>query len=312
MSKIRFASEEYVDSKIANGAATQPDWAQNDKIAPDYIKNKPFYEIPRVSYTFEFTDPIIDSISTTMLVPKPNFWAADKTYRIWVDGEEYVFEGMKTKPGGNPFAMKNVYYIGAEWVAFNPNMNFSQYPFCFLTADFENVYAVFEDGTTNHVVELIEKEGEFKYIDPKFIKDMYYDNDVTITEVVPETTVEIGQDFPAELNLDNITVGNTYIVTWNGELYECVCYQFEGSKVIGNVEDFGAVGGNGEPFCIVNFAGMTQVMALEAGTYTISITEHVHDIKHLDEKYIPDTIARKTDLEAAINAAIGNAIGGSY
>ena len=32
----------------------------------------------------------------------------------------------------------------------------------------------------------------------------------------------------------------------------------------------------------------------------------------LSENFIPDTIARKTDLEAAINAAIGNAIGGSY
>ena len=44
----------------------------------------------------------------------------------------------------------------------------------------------------------------------------------------------------------------------------------------------------------------------------IQIEEAAEVVHPLDEKYIPDTIARKTDLEAAINSAIGAAIGGSY
>ena len=40
MSKIRFASEEYVDRKLSGAATVQPDWAQNDAAASDYIKNR--------------------------------------------------------------------------------------------------------------------------------------------------------------------------------------------------------------------------------------------------------------------------------
>ena len=40
MSKIRFASEEYVDNKLAGAATVQPDWAQNDAAASDYVKNR--------------------------------------------------------------------------------------------------------------------------------------------------------------------------------------------------------------------------------------------------------------------------------
>lgn len=159
-------------------------------------------------------------------------------------------------------------------------------PFAILVSPTENLMGFITESTAeSHTVCV--KELGIHYIDPKYIKDMYYDNGIAITEVMPETTVKIGQDFPTELNLSNITVGNTYIVTWNGELYECICYQFEGVKVIGNTDAFGGAGGNDEPFCIVNLGGVTRVMALEAGTYTISITEYAHDIKQLDTKYLP-------------------------
>lgn len=538
----------------------QTDWNQNDETAVDFIKNRTHYEIPDVWEKVEFTEPLIKEVSTTMFVSEEYTWSADKAHRVRVDGIEYVFDGMTHHGLSNIFGGKEVYSIGAPYAAWNSNINWAEYPFSFATADFTNIYAVFEDGTTdhtvelfisngeikqldqkfvpnadwsvndadaagyvknrthyeipevvttlrfdedwnldsypwkidnaytlridgiiyrfdgfeygfyhgatgydfwylgtkpgyisgsnqapenwdespypfsiygpiyygtndlryahihfkdgttNHTVEIIEKEKNIKYldakfikdmyyerkvtvfeeqtisgfavmndplyevemenilspeegkectiewdgvaydvvwkthpevpliyagnenyvnmtsggdipfaivveltdnlmffvtestaeshtvcvkelgihyIDPKYIKDMYYDNGVAITEVVPETTVKIGQDFPTELNLANITVGNTYIVTWNGEFYECVCYQFMGAKVIGNVNGFDGVGGNGEPFCIVNLGGVTRMMALEAGTYTISITEYAHDIKQLDTKYLP-------------------------
>lgn len=141
------------------------------KNALDYVKNRTHYEKPAVWSKLGFTEPIIGGISTTMFVPKSNVWAADKTYRIRVDGEEYTFDGMTQKYGGTAFQGKDVYYIGAEWIAFNDNMNWTEYPFSFVTADYENVYAVFEDGTTRHTVEFLESEGEVKQLDKKYIPD---------------------------------------------------------------------------------------------------------------------------------------------
>ena len=69
---------------------------------------------------------------------------------------------------------------------------------------------------------------------------------------------------------------------------------------------FGGNNGNGEPFVIGNdFAGITFIEVFEAGTYTISITEHAHDIKQLDIKYLP-IIKEDKELVLEINNFIND------
>ena len=162
----------------------QTDWNQNDETAVDFIKNRTHYEIPDVWEKVEFTEPLIKDVSTTMFVSEEYTWSADKTYRVRVDGVEYVFDRMTNEGLMNAFGGKEVYSIGATYVALNSNIDWTEYPFSFATADFTNIYAVFEDGTTDHAVELFISNGEIKQLDPKFIKDMYYETPEVATNLL--------------------------------------------------------------------------------------------------------------------------------
>jgi hypothetical protein len=84
--------------------------------------------------------------------------------------------------------------------------------------------------------------------------------------------------------------GDLYTVIWNGIYYENVkCYTSDGYNTIQDPDVFliDDCGGNG----LFIIAGDRTV------GYTVSVIHHVNDLQQLDEKYIPDTIARKDDLE---------------
>ena len=84
----------------------------------------------------------------------------------------------------------------------------------------------------------------------------------------------------------NFVSGNKYDVVWNGVTYEgLVCY------IDGN---YNCIGGDGYPFYIDDDGGNSFYTMPESG-FTVSI---LGDIVHqLDEKYIPDDIARVDDIE---------------
>lgn len=100
-----------------------------------------------------------------------------------------------------------------------------------------------------------------------------------------------------------MVVGETYIVTLNGATYECVSRIEENSVSIGNaaVCPF-ATGeeGNGEPFYIKYYAARNEITAYldNTGTNTMSIAVMEYTLVYhpLDEKFIPDTIARVSDI----------------
>ena len=137
------------------------------QIDPKYIKDM-YYEIPDVVFKPDF-DGDTDGRATAMFNSTQYTWAEDKTYIVRVDGVKYQFDGMKNKNGGNPFAMKTIYYIGANYIPLNSSMDFTTYPFSFVTADFTNIYVVFEDATINHTVEFLVEPCAIKQIDPKYI-----------------------------------------------------------------------------------------------------------------------------------------------
>ena len=133
-------------------------------------------------------------------------------------------------------------------------------------------------------------------IAPKYIKDMYYDNGVTITEVVPETTVDgftVMQDpIYGIKNAISMTpvVGATYIVNWDGAEYTTTCnsiidtsFMYIGNENYVNMQPEGNI-----PFAII-FANGNVFLATEstASSHTISVTEYNHDLKQIDIKYLP-------------------------
>lgn len=106
---------------------------------------------------------------------------------------------------------------------------------------------------------------------------------------------------------NTIEVGKTYIVNWDGVEYETQCKQWEYSNYLGmRYDDYN----DGESYSEYPFGfrlvrtnvsalksnTINVVMAKEAGSHTFSIYEKFEEIHKLDEKFIPDTIAKTEDL----------------
>lgn len=95
------------------------------------------------------------------------------------------------------------------------------------------------------------------------------------------------------------TVGETYKVSWDGTAYESTCANFNNLQVIGNLSIMGIGSDTGEPFLIAvgNGMGIRIATADTSASHTFSIRYAVLQVVQIDEKYLPDTIATKSDVE---------------
>ena len=129
-------------------------------------------------------------------------------------------------------------------------------------------------------------------------------------ELIPETTMEMNGELLPLNTVYRFDVGAVYTVTWNGVDYQCTAERAqigEGSDAItgvfvgdGRVAGvnvntdmpffIGTISMMGETYTVcvdTTESGVTQVTFRVVGTLTV---------QQLDEMYIPDTIARKSDL----------------
>ena len=104
------------------------------------------------------------------------------------------------------------------------------------------------------------------------------------------------------------TVGETYKVYWDGAVYESTCVVFSGMNMIGNFSILGAGSDTGEPFimAVENGQGIEIYTADTSASHTLSISGFVQEVVKIDEKYLPDTIATKSEVEVAQNTANSN------
>ena len=106
-----------------------------------------------------------------------------------------------------------------------------------------------------------------------------------------------------ELVVPDLVPGDKYIVTWDGTEYMCVAFNVFGTPEnhgIGNCAVVGDTNDTGEPFFIMEFYDAYPdewgIYAAESGSHTVKI-EHVTEVIHtLDERFIPDSIARNDTL----------------
>ena len=97
-----------------------------------------------------------------------------------------------------------------------------------------------------------------------------------------------GDDF------SEIVVGKTYIVYWNGALYECAAYTSNGEVFLGNGTLMSVTGAEhtGEPFCINLFDKTMAYVAKSTDsseTVSLKITPTGKVIYHkIDKNYLPD------------------------
>lgn len=147
---------------------------------------------------------------------------------------------------------------------------------------------------------------------PDYVKNRpFYTGDPVETVLVEESTIEFFEsngayaaEFPSTFDA---TVGETYKVFWDGIAYECICVTVNGDipPLIGNLSVIELGSDTGEPFVmgVINGQGMFIYTRDTSDSHTISISGFVREVVKLDEKYLPENIATKSDVEAAQTAA---------
>ena len=155
--------------------------------------------------------------------------------------------------------------------------------------------------------------GDWNQNDPSaddYIKNRpFYTDEAKKIVNVPEQKITIPSKRPyaAWLILPEpieFIVGQTYEVKWDDETYSCVAFDSNGISAIGNQGVFGDGTDTGEPFIMMisKAEGFGRVFAPEAiGTHTVEVT--TTKVVTLDRKYLPDTIADKSEVEAAKTTA---------
>ena len=149
---------------------------------------------------------------------------------------------------------------------------------------------------------------------PDYVKNRpFYTGDPVETILVEERTISFselsGGIYQGQfLSTFSPTIGETYKVSWDGTVYECVCGSMQGAGVIGNLSIVGAGSDTGEPFvmAVEDDLGLVIYTADTSASHTISISRFVSEVVKIDEKYLPDTIATKSEVEVAQNTANSN------
>ena len=100
-------------------------------------------------------------------------------------------------------------------------------------------------------------------------------------------------------------VGETYKVSWDGSVYESTCLELSKALAIGNLSIMGEGSDTGEPFLILIDSGREIDIATAdtASSHRISISGRTTQVVKIDEKYLPDTVATKSDVEDARTTA---------
>ena len=133
----------------------------------------------------------------------------------------------------------------------------------------------------------------------------FYTGDPVETVVVEESTTtfaDVDGLYVADYSSTfEATVGETYEVSWDGTVYECVCVDLNGSPTIGNPSIAGVGSDTGEPFImgIMNGEAIQIVTADTSASHTFSISRKVAPVVKIDKKYLVQPDWNQNDSTAA-------------
>lgn len=313
------------------------DWNQNDSTAKDYIKNRPFYDassrvglgsrIELYSNTSLTTDAE-DNLGRTRTLTEFSL-TEGAVYCVNWDGIEYDNITCHKSDNGTLYICSDP-DKGADY-SIRPFMMFSR------GNDYESVELRHNpnDGTDGNVepfiiwkYEAYEENINIHQLDEKFIPDTiarktdiqadwnqdestaidfiknktHYDSKKLLVEQI--YTFDDNGDYRESNPSFILEVGVEYEVIFDDVVYQCIGYDVYGNADYGAYIGNGSQSnkpGNGEPFRIVyeNYydGPLLRIHTEGSGSHKIIIFKG--KLKQLDEKFIPDTIARKTDIPAA-------------
>ena len=183
-------------------------------------------------------------------------------------------------------------------------------PFIIVLEDIGVITIATADTSASHTISITGTTIPVVKIDPKYIRDMYYTADPVETVFVEESVVTFedsgeGPYFAFFESTFVPTVGETYKVSWDGSVYESTCLELRKGLAIGNLSIMGEGSDTGEPFLIgiFNAGRMNIVTQNTSSSHTISISGWTTQVVKIDEKYLPDTVATKSDVEAVESTA---------
>ena len=139
---------------------------------------------------------------------------------------------------------------------------------------------------------------------PDYVKNRPFYTDAVETVLFEESTVSFAENsglYVAQVQSTfEVTVGEAYKVSWDGDSYQCTCVDFNGDYTIGNLSIVGLGSDTGEPFImnVTNGEGINIATADTSASHTFSISVIVQEVVKVDEKYLPDTVATKSEVEA--------------
>ena len=288
---------EKIGSTQIDGSTTQPDWNQNDSTASDYVKNRPFYTGDPVETVLveETTVAFADNghgaygaeFETTFVA------TIGETYKVSWDGTTY--ECACADINGTP-AIGNLAIAGVG--------SDTGEPFIMGVNNGKGIMIITADTSASHTFSISGMVTTVVKIDPKYIRDMYYTKtaetvfvEESVVMFAPEDGVYVG----VLQSTFSATVGETYKVSFDGTTYEYTCVNFRGLPAIGNLSIAGAGSDTGEPFLMMirNGREIRIGTADTSASHTISISGWTTQVVKIDEKYLPDTVATKSDVEAA-------------
>ena len=142
------------------GSHVQPDWNQSDNTAPDYVKNRPFYE--SISLTTFLEEQQID-FSSPFIIPNSDI-VQGKTYFVHWDDAEYTIEA----------TAKDIFGDGSIWIPYLEQAD------GLFTIEGSDMNAA-DKGI--HNVAIYTTELSLKTIDEKFIPDTIARKDSVVRSV---------------------------------------------------------------------------------------------------------------------------------
>ena len=195
---------------------------------------------------------------------------------------------------------QTIYFVKND--SSSSNNHYDEYVWISSSSTFEKIGSSQIDGSTTQP-DWNQNDGA----QPDYIKNRpFYTGDPVETVLVEETTVAFADAgsgaYGAEFETTFVaTIGETYKVSWDGTTYECACADINDTPAIGNLSIAGAGSDTGEPFImgVNNGKGITIITADTSASHMISISGWTTQVVKIDEKYLPDTVATKSDVEAA-------------
>ena len=317
---------EKIGSTQIDGSTTQPDWNQNDNTQPDYIKNRPFYTgdpaeavlVEETTIPFEAGNGgFYVGLFETTFSP-----TVGETYKVSWDGSVYESTCLEFS---KPLTIGNLSIMGEG--------SDTGEPFLFVKEGSEGLVIVTADTSASHTISISCITIPVVKIDPKYLDQSDWDqNDVAAPSYIknrpfytgdPVETVFVEESvitfkdsgeglYLAQFELTFVpTVGETYKVSWDGSVYESTCLEFSKALTIGNLSIMGEGSDTGEPFLMVIKNGQfasdrngIDIHTLDtSASHTISISGRTTQVVKIDEKYLPDTVAAKSDVEVAQTTA---------